>query len=374
MTEMEKVIKSFADQVASGYTCENKQSKYAKDIDTNYPDWYNGKKCGFDWCTVFFDWNFIHALGEERARKVLNRPKNSLGAGVRYSREYLKSIGRVGNEPKVGCAVYFGTLPYPRHIGFVYKVTDKMIYTYEGNCYVAKNVSGVKARSYQRTNSDILDYGYPVYEEGPSPEPDPKELDGYKVGNTYEVVCTGDLMIRKGPGISYDKTGELHKGDRIICTALRHDEYLNTWLEFDKGWSCGLHEGTRYITDPVKNGWIKSDGAWYYYIDGKMVTSDWVLYKGEYYYLGPDGCMVTGWFVIDQNEYFFYPDGHQAVMEWKDGYFLDETGKRNGRKGSWKHNNKGWWFIDEAGWYPKSRWIRINGIGYEFDAEGYMVD
>ena len=190
MTELEKVLQSFAEQIASGYTCTDKKSKYAKDIDDHMDEWqwYNGKKYGFDWCTVFFDWNFINALGVDRARTVLNRPKNSMGAGVRYSREYLKQLGRVGNEPKVGCAVYFGSLPYPHHIGFVYKVTDSMIYTYEGNCYVSQGVSGVKARSYKRTNSDILDYGYPVYSD--EPEPDPKELDGFKVGNNYEVICS----------------------------------------------------------------------------------------------------------------------------------------------------------------------------------------
>lgn len=30
-------------------------NKYANDIDTNYPDFYNGKKNGYDWCDVFVD-------------------------------------------------------------------------------------------------------------------------------------------------------------------------------------------------------------------------------------------------------------------------------------------------------------------------------
>lgn len=379
MGEMEKVIKSFEEQIASGYTCVDKMNKYAKDIDDNHPDWYNGKKYGVgtkDWCTIFFDWNFINALGEDRARVVLNRPKKSCGAGVRYSREYLKNIGRVGNEPKVGCAVYFGDLPYPRHIGFVYKVTDSMIYTYEGNCYVSKNVTGVKARSYKRTNTDILDYGYPVYDDGPAPEPDPKELDGYKVGNTYEVVCTDPLAVRKGPGTTYSKTGALEKGDKVQCEALRHDSSGNTWMQHKAGWSCAKYADIRYIDEPRKSGWIRDGGKWYYYEDGVKVVSDWVEYKGNLYYMGTDGAMYEGWKEADGAKRYFYPgEGHMAASEWIDGLWLDMDGaQRYAFTGKWKKNNRGWWFEDERGRYPKSRCMMINKIEYEFDDEGYLIE
>ena len=375
MTELEKVIKSFEEQIASGYTCVDKKSKYAYDIDHNHPDWYNGNKYGFDWCTVFFDWNFINALGEDRARKVLNRPKDSMGAGVRYSREYLKSIGRVGDEPKVGCAIYFGDLPYPRHIGFVYKVTASMVYTYEGNCYVSKGVSGVKAKSYKRTNSDILDYGYPVYDE--SPDPGPKELDGYKVGETYEVKYDA-LTVRKGPGTNYEAIGSLDKGSTVVCLALSKDSSNRTWMQHKTGWSCA-HEGDKRYIDTVgqKTGWIKTDGKWYYYDpEGNLVVSAWQLYKGDWYYLGSDGAMLTGWQTIGSATYYFYPndDGHMASEEWVDGLFIDATGKQTyKKKGSWKSNSSGKWFVDEYGWYPKNRTIRIDRTDYEFDKNGYVI-
>ena len=372
MTDVEKVIKVHEEQVASGYTCVDKKSKYAKDIDDNYPDWYNGKKYGYDWCTVYFDWCMIKAFGEEKARKILNRPKKSLGAGVRYSREYLKSIGRVGNEPKVGCAVYFGTLPYPHHIGFVYKVTDKMIYTYEGNCYVSKGVSGVKARSYNRSYKDILDYGYPVYDE--SPEPSLKELDGYKVGNTYQCVVD-DLSVRKGAGTNYAKVADLKEGDKILCSALCHDSDGNTWMQFDKGWACAIWKDTRYIAEPVEDGWVKRDGKWYYYYDGVMLKGEWLRYKGDMYYLDDDGVMVTDWQIVNRCEYYFYADGHMANSEWVDGYCINHDGKVDKNvKAKWKHNAKGWWFEDSNGWYPKNRHVVINRIEYEFDEAGYLIE
>lgn len=378
MTETEaikKLIEVHKSQI--GYTCENLKSKYAEEIDSHMDDWqwYNGRKYGFDYCTVYYDWCMIKAFGVEIARKILNRPKNSLGAGVRYSRQYLKNLGRVGNEPKVGCAVYFGSLPYPRHIGFVYKVTDKMIYTYEGNCYVSKNVTGVKARSYSRTDSDILDYGYPLYTS--APEPDPKELNGFKVGNTYEVVCNDPLMIRKGPGTGYAKIGALSKGDRIDCIGLRLDTDDNTWLQFDRGWSCGIYDGTRYMDDPgvIVNGWIKRDGKWYYYENGQMVQNDWELYKGDLYYLGGDGAMLTGWQKIGDETYYFYSDGHMARAEWIDGLYISQDGVQAYKnKGKWKQNNKGQWYEDESGWYPKDRSVRIDGVDYDFDSMGYLIE
>lgn len=372
MTEIEKVIKVHEEQIASGYTCVDKKSKYAKDIDENYPDWYNGNKYGFDWCTVYFDWCMIKAFGEERARQILNRPKNSLGAGVRYSREYLKSIGRVGNTPKVGCAVYFGTLPYPHHIGFVYKVTEKMIYTYEGNCYVSQGVSGVKAKQYSLDYWDILDYGYPVYDE--SPEPGPKELDGYKVGNTYQVFVD-DLRVRDGAGVNYEAVSVLNTGDKIVCKALCHDADGNTWMEFEKGWACAIWRGIRYIDEPVKDGWVKRDDKWYYYENGKMVKNEWRMYKGDSFYLGSDGAMVTGWHTVNDKSYYFYDDGHKAYCEWVDGIFIGMDGvEENADKAKWKHNKTGWWFEDANGWYPKNRTLVINGIEYEFDSVGYVKE
>jgi hypothetical protein len=126
---------------------------------------------------------------------------------------------------------------------------------------------------------------------------------------------------------------------------------------------------------PYRNKWVEVDGKWYYYdANGYMVKNDWKKYKGQWYYLGADGAMIAGtWKTIEGNDYYFYPDGHMAQDEWIDGWFLDMDGHKTGNKGAWKTDDKGRWF--QAGtWYPKSRWIRIDGKDYEFDGAGYMKE
>ena len=210
---------------------------------------------------------------------------------------------------------------------------------------------------------------------GVTPEPDPKEMDGFEVGKTYEVICNDPLMIRKGPAQSYDKVGELKKGDRIVCLHLRHDGSGNTWLDHEKGWSCGLYKGQRYLVEvqPVKDGWVKSGGKWYYYKDGRMLKSAWIIDKGDKYYLGSDGAMLTGWQTIDRLEYYFYSDGHMACDEWLGGYFINMDGNKDGTKGAWKSNSKGKWWQTSDGRYPKNRSVRISKKDYQFDKNGYLI-
>lgn len=46
-------------------------TKYARDFDKKYPNWYNGKKNGFAWCDMFVDWCFLTAYGYENALRLL---------------------------------------------------------------------------------------------------------------------------------------------------------------------------------------------------------------------------------------------------------------------------------------------------------------
>jgi peptidoglycan hydrolase-like protein with peptidoglycan-binding domain len=98
---LEKATNSQLDDKAAnaGY---NNYTKYARDIDENYPNFYNGKKNGFAWCDVFVDWCFIQAFGETTALKLLCAPQKSAGAGCPYSANYFRANNQFYKSPKVG--------------------------------------------------------------------------------------------------------------------------------------------------------------------------------------------------------------------------------------------------------------------------------
>lgn len=122
-----------------------------------------------------------------------------------------------------------------------------------------------------------------------------------------------------------------------------------------------------------KDGWCKLDGKWYYYKDGRMLKSAWIIDKGDKYYLGADGAMLTGWQTIDRLEYYFYSDGHMACDEWLGGYFINMDGNKDGTKGVWKSNSKGKWWQISDGRYPKNRSVRIDKKDYQFNKNGYLI-
>lgn len=167
-------------------------NKYARDIDTKYPDFYNGKKNGYDWCDIFVDWCFIQAYGREDAQKLLCQPNNSCGAGCPYSYGYYKAKGQVGTAPKLGAQIFFGKSQSElQHTGLVVDFDDTSVYTVEGN--TGAKVNEVKKKKYARNNSNIFGYGYPAFDDvdiepvkptpTPTPTPTPEPTPS---GNTWQ--------------------------------------------------------------------------------------------------------------------------------------------------------------------------------------------
>jgi glucan-binding YG repeat protein len=59
--------------------------------------------------------------------------------------------------------------------------------------------------------------------------------------------------------------------------------------------------------------------------------------------------------------------------EWVKGLWYEKNGtQKYPYRLSWKHNSKGWWVVDESGWYPKNSWQKIDGKWYYFNGSGYM--
>lgn len=215
---------------------------YGRDIDKNYPSWFNGKKNGHAWCTQFHDDMFIRSYGEAAARKLLNRPEKSLGAVVKYAYNYYKAAGRVGSDPQKGASIFFHNTEGLSHIGIVTNFDANYVWTVEGNTWNDVDKSHyyyVSTHRYKRSSTYIYGYGYPAYDYQP-------EIH-YKRGVTYNVVCSDPLMLRGSAGTSGKIYGELHKGAPVLCDNVAFDEYGNEWIRTGALWCCGHYGQEVYI-------------------------------------------------------------------------------------------------------------------------------
>lgn len=194
-----KVVEYALSQVGYEEPNHDNGNKYSADIDENYPDWYNGKKNYYDWCTCFVDDCFLQCYGLETARKMLYRPKKSLGAGCIYAVRYYKNANAFGNTPKIGAVIYFQRGGEASHTGIVVSFTDTTVTTVEGNAgrgnwFVVKN-------TYNRNSSYIYGYGYPGYNEEPAPQPTPVPGGDDMKFNELPVLYYNRSKIKKGTAV-----------------------------------------------------------------------------------------------------------------------------------------------------------------------------
>jgi len=145
-------------------------TKYARDFDQKYPNFYNGRKNGYSWCDVFVDWCMVATFGVSEAMRLLCQPQKSMGAGCEYSAGYYKTHGRFYTTPQVGDQIFFKSASYAyAHTGIVVEVTASQIVTVEGNTSgasgVISNGGGVCKKTYSRNYANIVGYGRPVWTE-----------------------------------------------------------------------------------------------------------------------------------------------------------------------------------------------------------------
>lgn len=108
-------------------------------------------------------------------------------------------------------------------------------------------------------------------------------------------------------------------------------------------------------TYPELLSWKKDNKGW------------WAEDTGGWY---PKNC----WQKIDGYWYYFDVSGYMSSSEWREGYWLSESGALEYEYTAlWKQNSTGWWYEDSSGWYPVNCWQKIDGKWYFFDSSGYMV-
>lgn len=153
----------------------NNYTKYARDFDTKYPNFYNTKKQSVAWCDIFVDWCLVKAFGVDTALKLLGQPLKSCGAGCSWSMKYYKNIGCFyTSNPKVGDQIFFynSSRNDIAHTGLVYKVDANYVYTVEGNTSSASGVvangGAVEKKKYTLSYNRIAGYGRPKYDKEPA--------------------------------------------------------------------------------------------------------------------------------------------------------------------------------------------------------------
>ncbi|EOU2067166.1 N-acetylmuramoyl-L-alanine amidase family protein [Clostridium perfringens] len=77
-----------------------------------------------------------------------------------------------------------------------------------------------------------------------------------------------------------------------------------------------------------KEGWINTNGIWYFYKNG-IIQTGWLNDNGIWYYLNENGSMATGWYKVDSNWYYSNSNG---VMQ---------TG--------WLNDNGTWYYLNSSG-------------------------
>ena len=110
-----------------------------------------------------------------------------------------------------------------------------------------------------------------------------------------------------------------------------------TWYWMDStgamatGW---IYDGSfRYYLDdkgnPTAQGWLRVDGNWHYFVDGRASTG-WFADRGTWYRLDEStGVMLTGWQKVDGRWYYMLSSG-ALVTGWQSigdaWYYMQPSG------------------------------------------------
>lgn len=151
-------------------------------------------------------------------------------------------------------------------------------------------------------------------------------------------------------------------------------EYLREWIDNRRAWITNNLDSINALYASYENMWI--DGQWYG-SHGSIDYSpqgEWKSNDAGWWYEDSSGWYPNNtWEQIDFTWYYFDENGYMAEDEWRDGYYLSKKGCMNySGKAEWKKTGKGWRYEDKSGWYAKNSWLKIDGIWYQFDKDGYL--
>lgn len=166
MSYLDKFLDVVQSQVGYKESGKN-QTKYSKYFDTEAWQFFNTKKQGAEWCSIFIHWCMCQILDPKKVRSLLGEPSDpskNCGAGVKYLWEYVKAKKLTVKSPKEGDIIFFNSFG---HVGVVENV-DSKVYTIEGN-----KSNQVKRCTYSKGSTKIC--GYARIKWPAEAKEDPKE-------------------------------------------------------------------------------------------------------------------------------------------------------------------------------------------------------
>lgn len=187
---------------------KNLDDKTANAGSNNYTKYWEVLASGMNgnaWCNCFVNWCFSKAYGTESAKNLLCTSGNWSYYTPTSAGYFKKKNQWHTSNPKIGDVIYFKNSTRIHHVGLVYKVDSKYVYTIEGNTNagntVIANGGGVARKKYLLTNSAIAGYGRPKYDV----ETD-KKMEYYpKCDKSYTTISSALESINTDSSKTYRK-------------------------------------------------------------------------------------------------------------------------------------------------------------------------
>ena len=212
---------------ASDKDLDNKKANAGTKDYTKYGKWF-GSNPG-PWCSKFVCWVYNQAGYLNLIKKTA-----SCGSMLTFFKKE-KEFQERGYKPVKADIIFINwdSKTTADHVGIVWKVDNKYVYTIEGN-----RGNKVAEAKYLLTDTRILGYGTPKFSK-------------YEIGE-YIVNAKVYLKVRTGPGFDYDAL----KFEDLTC-----EEKL-TNLELTSKKYNGLVKDSIVNVDEIKNNWGKIDKGW----------------------------------------------------------------------------------------------------------------
>ena len=206
----------------------------------------------------------------------------------------------------------------------------------------------------------------------------------------YFATNSGKIIRNKwekinGAWYRFDESG-------AMLTNTVYNDYLlqSSGAMHERGWAK-IDEKWYYATDSgkiIRNKWEKINGSWYRFDEsgtmlsktiyndyllktsGAMAEKDWVQMDEKWYYATDSGKAIRDkWEKINDSWYSFHKDGDMLSSQWKEKYYLKDSGAMAKSEWNFDEKYKSWFYLKSDGTYAENQWVG----SYYLKSFGYMA-